>query len=174
MEIIMTRSWIWQLLGVLALPLCVALVPQATSQVQAASIHFDGWDQLYKVVDEVNAERRKAGLQPVKFEGHLQDDAWRYASVCARLDRYNGTSHNMNGSLGTRAQASGYKGRAVWENLAWGQENAKQVMYGPGWCWMNSPGHRANILAADARDVGIAFWRSKSGHLYWVLVLGKP
>lgn len=171
--------WKWQALGLGLLLLAVQLAPRGVPVAKGDgwNIHLDGWDQLLKVVDEVNAERLKAGLQPVKIESHLQTTAWNYAALIAKLDKWDKTTHFEDGGKTPfqRAQANGYKGHWVGENWAGNfKADAHRVMYGPGWCWMNSPPHKANILFPGARDVGVAAWMSKSGHLYWVLVLGQP
>ncbi len=54
--------------------------------------------------------------------------------------------------------------RAAGENIAYGQRSAEQVMEG----WMNSSGHRANILNAQYTAIGVGVYRSASGTLHWV------
>lgn len=61
----------------------------------------------------------------------------------------------------------GYSGRCYAENIAKGQKNPLEVFSD----WMNSPGHRANILKPDYRDMGIAAL-SGGGSINWVMHLG--
>ena len=50
------------------------------------------------------------------------------------------------------------------ENIAWGQKTPEEVVTG----WMNSSGHRANILSSKFTFIGVGVYRSSSGRLYWV------
>lgn len=56
------------------------------------------------------------------------------------------------------------------ENLAAGQSTPAEVILG----WMNSPGHRANLLAAQAREAGFGVARGVDGRLYWAMVAAAP
>jgi uncharacterized protein YkwD len=61
----------------------------------------------------------------------------------------------------------GYTNRCDGENIAWGQKTPYQVMTE----WLNSPGHRANILNAKFKDIGIGVLDSPKGKV-WVMDLG--
>lgn len=61
----------------------------------------------------------------------------------------------------------GYAGRCTGENIAQGQLTAREVFV----AWMNSAGHRANIMNKDYRDIGVAELASSKGPL-WVMELG--
>lgn len=61
----------------------------------------------------------------------------------------------------------GYGGLCSGENIAYGQTTPRQVFI----AWMNSPGHRANILQANYRHIGSATGVSSLGRL-WVMELG--
>lgn len=67
----------------------------------------------------------------------------------------------------------GYSYSTVAENIAAGSRTPSQVFQQ----WMNSPGHRANMLNPDVSEVGVGFVlnapRTSYSH-YWVLVLAKP
>jgi uncharacterized protein YkwD len=63
----------------------------------------------------------------------------------------------MLNSFGIRFTAAG-------ENIASGQENATQVMN----TWMNSSGHRSNILNSTYNQIGVGVARDSKGNLYWV------
>src|SRR5262249_34351266 len=64
-------------------------------------------------------------------------------------------------------KASGYAGHCWGENIAYGQRSPRDVFV----AWMNSPGHRANILGHDYRDLGVAEVAGSQGPL-WVMELG--
>ena len=67
-------------------------------------------------------------------------------------------------SFSTALKEQGASYRAAGENIAYGQRSAEQVMEG----WMNSSGHRANILSAQYTAIGVGVYRSASGTLHWV------
>jgi uncharacterized protein YkwD len=64
-------------------------------------------------------------------------------------------------------KAKGYGGRCTAENIARGQGSPREVFV----AWMNSSGHRANILNRDYRDIGVATLASGAGRL-WTMQLG--
>jgi uncharacterized protein YkwD len=53
--------------------------------------------------------------------------------------------------------------RPVAENIAMGQPHSSDVVQ----CWMNSPGHRANILNPNHRRIGVAAYRTAGGVIFW-------
>ncbi len=56
-----------------------------------------------------------------------------------------------------------HSNQAVAENIAMGQSSAEEVLQ----CWMNSSGHRANILNAGHGRIGVAAYRTPEGTIYW-------
>lgn len=97
----------------------------------------------------VNKERKAAGLGEVAFSDELSAAALVRAKEIVRSfshTRPNGTS------CFTVLKESGITYRSAGENLAYGQKTANEVMNG----WMNSSGHRANILNKNFSKVGIA------------------
>ena len=110
----------------------------------------------------INKERAKQGLNGFDNHKRLQKAAQRHN------DRMVGTGcfdHECNGEsdLGKRLESVGYLsgGLTRWaygENLAWGSGDyatPRSIVA----AWMNSPGHRMNILSEDFRDIGIGFTR---------------
>jgi len=90
----------------------------------------------------VNKQRVKYGLSPLGLSADLTNSAQEHSDDQAYM---NDMSHNgSDGSdPGTRIQDYGYKWQACAENVAFGYPgNEKKVMK----AWMQSPGHRANIL----------------------------
>ncbi|WP_235433275.1 CAP domain-containing protein [Protofrankia coriariae] len=69
-----------------------------------------------------------------------------------------------------RATASGYRYRMLGENVAAGQNSPAEVMDG----WMNSPGHRRNILNGEFTQIGVGYARGGSYGIYWTQVFGTP
>ena len=112
----------------------------------------------------LNAERGKRELRPLSPNARLARAADRHVSDMVRHRYFEHDSRNGD-SFSDRIRDTGYLSRvsswAVGENLAWGsgaQGDAHSIVR----AWMNSPGHRANILNGRYREIGIG------------LVLGSP
>jgi uncharacterized protein YkwD len=73
---------------------------------------------------------------------------------------------------GERAARQGYSSSFIGENIAAGYSTPKAVVEG----WMNSPGHKANILGVDYTEIGVgyAYSSSSSYGAYWTAVFGSP
>ena len=113
------------------------------------------------VVRLVNQERAKAGLDSLS----VNQAAAAAANVRAREIEGAFSHTRPNGrSYSTALKEQGASYRAAGENIAYGQRSAEQVMEG----WMNSSGHRANILNAQYTAIGVGVYRSASGTLHWV------
>jgi uncharacterized protein YkwD len=69
-----------------------------------------------------------------------------------------------------RAVTAGYRYRKVAENIAAGQRTAAEVVRG----WMESPGHRANILDGELTQIGVGHAEGGSYGTYWTQVFGTP
>ena len=61
---------------------------------------------------------------------------------------------------------AGYSYRTAGENIAMGQKTAESVMNG----WMNSSGHRANILGNGYKKIGVGYAVNAKGTPYWVQI----
>lgn len=113
-----------------------------------------------QVVNLVNAERAKEGLSPLQID----DEVVKAAHVRAREIETSFAHTRPNGSsFSTALQEQGAVYRGAGENIAWGQRSPEQVMEG----WMNSPGHRANILNANYKYIGVGYYQNSSGTNYW-------
>jgi uncharacterized protein YkwD len=106
---------------------------------------------------QLNRERAHRGLRRLKLDKRLGRAARRHARDMARRKYF---SHDTlgGGSFVDRIRRAGYlKGAYTWtvgENLAWGSHGFSRprvIMR----MWMNSPGHRANILNPSFREVGV-------------------
>ena len=116
---------------------------------------------IQQVITLVNEERAKAGLSPVTEAG----DVAAAASVRAREIPGNFSHSRPNGTYyNTALDEGGVKYRGSGENIAYGQRTAAEVMNG----WMNSQGHRANILNGNYTNIGVGYYENGSGVKYWV------
>lgn len=86
----------------------------------------------------------------------------------ARRDRL-GHDGSDGRQVQQRAEARGYDWLLIAENVASGQPTVADVMGS----WMDSPGHRRNILNPAARHIGAASHRSSGGRMYWTQVFGN-
>ena len=121
-------------------------------------------NECAKILGSVNEERRLVGAKPVCINSLLM----RAAMVQAQYQNtINEMTHDGPGgtNVGDRVTATGYKWTQASENVAVGQTTPKTVMLG----WMNSEGHRKNILNPDSTEMGIA----RVGK-YWAQAFGKP
>lgn len=111
----------------------------------------------------INAERAAQGRAALTYDSKLEAAARAHAKDMAR---YNFMSHTgSDGSdLTKRMKRAGYKFCFGAENVAFGQTSLPAVMS----AWMNSSGHRKNILSRKAKSVGLA--RATGDR--WVMVLG--
>ncbi|CAL9424560.1 CAP domain-containing protein [Streptomyces sp. enrichment culture] len=102
-----------------------------------------------RVLALVNEERARAGCSPVTASGALTDLATAFSEDMARRGFFDHTDPDGD-TPWDRAQAAGVNGLGG-ENIARGQADAEAVMR----AWMDSPGHKANILNCDFRTLGV-------------------
>ncbi len=113
-----------------------------------------------QVLQLVNAERAKGGLSPLSTTSALSSAANKRAEETVQSfshTRPNGTSFS------TVLAEYGISYRASGENIAYGQRSPQEVVTG----WMNSPGHRANIMNSSFNKIGIGVYQSSNGTIYW-------
>lgn len=123
---------------------------------------------VQRVVDLTNTQRTQAGLQPLRLNSKLNNIATAHSEDMAQHDYF---SHNgLDGStVGDRAKGAGYQFSSVGENIAAGYTTPEDVVQG----WMNSPGHRANILNPNYQEIGVGYYylANDTGkvnyHSYW-------
>ncbi|MFD7246409.1 CAP domain-containing protein [Streptomyces massasporeus] len=103
-----------------------------------------------QVLSLVNKERAAAGCSPVTANDRLTRAADDYSDVMARSGVMSHTGPDGS-TMTTRVEAAGYQWSTLGENIAQGQADAASVMKS----WMNSPGHRANILNCSFKELGV-------------------
>ncbi|OPJ57392.1 CAP domain-containing protein [Clostridium oryzae] len=118
--------------------------------------------QESEVLRLVNAERARAGVKPLTMNWQLERVA-RYK--CQDMINKNYFSHTSPtyGSPFTMMQNFGIQFSAAGENIAKGQRSPAEVMNS----WMNSPGHRSNILSGTYTQIGVGLAKDSSGTSYW-------
>ncbi|MFE9029715.1 CAP domain-containing protein [Streptomyces iakyrus] len=103
-----------------------------------------------QVLALVNKERAAAGCSPVTANDRLTRAADDYSDVMASSGVMSHTGPDGS-TMTTRVEAAGYRWSTLGENIARGQADAAAVMTS----WMNSPGHRANILNCSFTELGV-------------------
>jgi uncharacterized protein YkwD len=120
------------------------------------------------VLDLTNAERAKAGCGSLRLDVHLRTAARGHSTDMAVHNYFSHTGRDGS-DPGDRMAAAGYNTRRGWaENIAAGYPSPRSVMNG----WMNSSGHRANILNCRLRALGVGVARASNGRLYWTQDFG--
>lgn len=121
-----------------------------------------------EVVRLVNVERAKVANCPaLRVDARLATAARLHSEDMARQDYFSHTSLDGR-SPWDRIAAQGYTG-ASGENIAAGYRTAAAVMTG----WMNSSGHRANILNCTSRAIGVGIGYGGSYGIYWTQTFGR-
>ena len=122
-----------------------------------------------QVVDLVNQERAKHGLSPLQMKQDLNSVAQMKAQDMTDKKYFSHTSPTY-GSPFDMMKKHGISYLAAGENIAMGQKTPAQVVQD----WMNSPGHRANILNSNFTEIGVGVSNSYNGNGYiWVQAFCK-
>ncbi|MCA0969762.1 SafA/ExsA family spore coat assembly protein [Halobacillus litoralis] len=115
-----------------------------------------------QVIDLTNQERAKQGLSPLKGNWQLSRVA-RYKSRDMRDKNYFSHQSPTYGSPFEMMRSFNISYRRAAENIAAGQRTPQEVVNG----WMNSPGHRKNILDPNVRQIGVGYAQGGSYGHYW-------
>ncbi|WP_182102724.1 CAP domain-containing protein [Niallia taxi] len=116
-----------------------------------------------QVVKLVNAERAKHGLKPLVHRADIKNVAQKKAEDMINSNYFSHTSPNY-GSPFDMLKTFGVSYQAAGENIAKGQKTPEEVMN----AWMNSSGHRANILKPEYDSIGVGLY-----HSAWVQIFIK-
>ncbi|RYL95911.1 hypothetical protein EWI07_00465 [Sporolactobacillus sp. THM7-4] len=117
-----------------------------------------------KVVDLTNQQRSKAGLKPLKADNRSLSRMARDKAQDMRDKNYFDHQSPTYGSPFDMMKKYGIHYSSAGENIAAGQKSPEEVVQG----WMNSPGHRANILNANYTTIGVGYVQGGSYGSYWV------
>ncbi len=122
-----------------------------------------------QVVALVNRERTNRGLRPLAANWQLARVA-RIKSQDMRDRRYFSHQSPTYGSPFQMMRSFGISYTSAGENIAAGQKTAADVMRG----WMNSPGHRQNILNPQFTQIGVGYAKGGSYGTYWTQMFIRP
>lgn len=126
-------------------------------------------DYEKEVVRLVNVERSNRGLITLKISTQCAKVARLKSQDMANKGYFSHTSPTY-GSPFRMMESFGIRFSAAGENIAYGQKTPAEVMRG----WMNSPGHKANILSPSYTYIGVGLAKNKSGVKYWTQEFMKP
>ncbi|MFG2119859.1 CAP domain-containing protein [Streptomyces sp. NPDC048710] len=104
-----------------------------------------------EILQMVNAERAKANCPALQENGQLTKAAQTFADDASKNHLTNHTGSDGS-SYSQRIKDAGYNAGPAAENMSWGTTDAKTIVDG----WMNSSGHRGNIVNCDYKDTGVA------------------
>ena len=151
--------------------LAMALAAVAAASTVAAADTADAADTSpsvasvrSSVIELTNDERTAKGCDPLKPNKKLTIAAQRHADDMDEQGYFSHTSANGT-SWDRRIRNAGYT-KPGGENIAYGQTSADEVVTD----WMNSPGHRRNILDCGFETIGIGY--NAEGN-YWVQDFGR-
>ena len=116
-------------------------------------------------VNAVNKIRVAHGLKKLRIHPNLQRAAREQSRIMAKTRRMKHTAARGY-AFSTRLKRAGYRGLAA-ENIALGQKTLNRVLR----AWMNSRGHRRNMLHPRMKYFGLAVAKG-GGRNYWAMVLG--
>ena len=158
------------------MPLCfpaLAALATAAFLTLAATPAPAADDPVRQLIHHVNKVRLAHGLKPLAPSARLSAAAQGHSRVMALTDCF---AHRCakDGAMTDRLARAGYRYRLAAENIAAGLADPAAVVAG----WMDSPGHRKNILLAEAREVGAGYHLEKrdGGKVkyrhYWTMNFG--
>lgn len=118
---------------------------------------------VQRVLDLSNAERARVGAPALRLNNQLIASAQAHTNLMAQ---HNQLSHQLPGepTLGDRIAQAGYRWSAIAENIAQGQQTPEAVLQS----WMNSTGHRNNLLNPNYQDLGVGYANN-----YWTQNFGR-
>lgn len=118
-----------------------------------------------KLLSLTNTERVKAGLKPLFWDVRLGAAAQGHAANMARQET---SAHVLDGmSPVDRIRAERFPFGLVAENIYWGQGSGFTTPEAAVYWWMNSAGHRANILDPRVKALGVGIRTASSGQVHF-------
>lgn len=153
-----------------------ALLALMAMPVVASAQPLDGAERVLQLV---NAERAAHGCAPLRMDERLMAAAERESRDMATQHFFNHTEPDGT-TPGKRVKDTGYVYQMVGENIVADTDDADDAVD----AWMNSPGHRANILTCAFRETGIAVYEQDDDapvngvpgvyRAYWTQVFAMP
>ena len=138
-----------------------------TTPEQKPSTDFSSYQQ--QVLDLVNAERAKRGISALTLDSSLSSVATKKSQDMVNKNYFDHTSPTY-GSPFDMMKQFGISYRSAGENIAKGQKTPQEVVA----AWMNSEGHRKNILNPNFTNLGVGIAKDSNKTTYWTqMFIGK-
>ena len=134
-------------------------------------IAYDSYQS--ELLDLINDARENRALSPLRFSNSLSQAAQNHVEDLANNNYVVGHTGTGGSTVVDRTQKVEYSSDFVGENVAAGNKTPEEVFHQ----WMNSPGHKNNILKPDYTEVGVGYVLNAPDttyNHYWVLVFGNP
>ena len=139
----------------------------STTPEQKPSTDFSSYQQ--QVLDLVNAERAKRGISALTLDSSLSSVATKKSQDMVNKNYFDHTSPTY-GSPFDMMKQFGISYRSAGENIAKGQKTPQEVVD----AWMNSEGHRKNILNPNFTNLGVGIAKDSNKTTYWTqMFIGK-
>ncbi|HBF0843831.1 TPA: sporulation protein [Clostridioides difficile] len=137
--------------------------PDDNNNSGSTSENFSAYQK--EVVDLVNVERAKAGLNPLTLDSSISNVATKKSQDMIDNNYF---SHNSPtyGSPFDMLKKFGVSYKTAGENIAMGQKTPKEVVN----AWMNSEGHRKNIMNPNFSKIGVGVAQKSGGSIYWTQI----
>ncbi len=129
------------------------------TEATTAAVNVDQ-SMAQQVLNLVNNERANNGLPTLKLNNKLSAVAQKKAEDMKSKNYFSHTSPTY-GSPFNMMKNAGITYKTAGENIAYGQKTAQAVFND----WMNSPGHRQNILNKNYKEMGLGV--TSGGRMYW-------
>jgi len=121
------------------------------------------------ILQLTNEARAKEKLPPLKPNALLCQAARAHSANMAKQGKM---EHDLDDQKPSqRVDATGYTWSAVGENIAYGWNTSVETIFQG---WMDSKGHRENILNARFEEIGIGLAKNKKNEVYYTQVFGRP
>ena len=148
-------------------PVIAGAVTPAPTRTSAKPVGNPSYED--QVVTLVNQERAKAGCKALTVDSRLVTAARGHSQDMATRNYFD---HNTPEGVTpwTRITNAGYRFSSAAENIASGQTTPASVMT----AWMNSQGHRENILNCNLRNIGVGLAYNAKHTPYWTQDFGTP
>jgi uncharacterized protein YkwD len=121
-----------------------------------------------KAIELTNQQRVANGCKALRTDAKLTAAARAHSADMVKQGFFSHTGSDGSDFVKREVRA-GYTTGASAENIAWGYPTAEAVVTG----WMNSPGHRTNILNCTSVAVGVGVVRKADGKVYWTQDFGR-
>ena len=141
--------------------------PAATTAPTNTSGNYTAFQK--SIVQLVNKERAAVGLNALTENADLDKVATLKSQDMVNLNYFDHTSPTYGSPFDMITQF-GIPYSYAGENIAYGQTSPEDVMNG----WMNSPGHKANILNSNFTQIGVGVAKKANGQYVWTQTFTRP